>query len=296
MTFNSKVRKQLDVSLVHTFVHDSVVCCVRISPDGKMLATGCNRNTTLYDTDSGHRIAQLQDESTSRTDNYIRSVAFSPDGRLIATGSEDKIIRVWDIARQSIKMVLRGHASEIYSLAFTPDGRYLVSGSGDKSARIWDVRTGETLFKLMTEEEGANSDHATNGAGVAAAAAPQYDAGVTSVAISPDNRFLAAGSLDHVVRVWDLQSGKLLDKLRGHNDSVYSVVFVPGGKQILTGSLDKTLKIWDISPLRKLLDEGKGDTANPDEQKSICTTSLSGHKVGVGSRSRRDIDRELGHC
>jgi hypothetical protein len=35
----------------------SVVCCVRFSPDGKVLATGCNRNTTLYDTKTGARIA-----------------------------------------------------------------------------------------------------------------------------------------------------------------------------------------------------------------------------------------------
>jgi glucose repression regulatory protein TUP1 len=32
------------------------VCCVKFSPDGTMLATGCNRNTTLYDTKTGTRI------------------------------------------------------------------------------------------------------------------------------------------------------------------------------------------------------------------------------------------------
>lgn len=34
-----------------------VVCCVRFSPDGKVLATGCNRNTTLYDTKTGAKIS-----------------------------------------------------------------------------------------------------------------------------------------------------------------------------------------------------------------------------------------------
>lgn len=35
----------------------SVVCCVKFSPDGKILATGCNRNTTLYDTKTGAKIS-----------------------------------------------------------------------------------------------------------------------------------------------------------------------------------------------------------------------------------------------
>jgi glucose repression regulatory protein TUP1 len=69
--FNPKVKRVLDVSLVHTLMHerlvwllfssfsalkpsfDSVVCCVRFSSDGKYLATGCNRTAQIYDTKTG---------------------------------------------------------------------------------------------------------------------------------------------------------------------------------------------------------------------------------------------------
>lgn len=54
--FNPNVKRVVDVGLVHTLVHDSVVCCVQFSQDGKTLATGCNRNTTLYDTKTGAKI------------------------------------------------------------------------------------------------------------------------------------------------------------------------------------------------------------------------------------------------
>lgn len=72
---------------------------------------------------------------------------------------------------------------------------------------------------------------------------------MTSVAISPDGRYVAAGSLDTVVRIWDVGSGVLVERLRGHRDSVYSVAFTPDGKGLVSGSLDKTLKYWDVSSL-----------------------------------------------
>ncbi len=51
------------------------------------------------------------------------------------------------------------------------------------------------------------------------------DAGVTSVAMSSDSRLVAAGSLDTIVRIWDVATGNLVERLRGHRDSVYSVAF-----------------------------------------------------------------------
>ncbi|KAG8730767.1 general transcription repressor [Ceratobasidium sp. 428] len=51
--FNPKAKRALDVSLTLTLAHESVVCCVRFSQDGKYLATGCNRSAQIYDTKTG---------------------------------------------------------------------------------------------------------------------------------------------------------------------------------------------------------------------------------------------------
>ncbi|GAA5914771.1 uncharacterized protein JCM6883_001086 [Sporobolomyces salmoneus] len=265
--FNPNVKRVLDVGLVHTLVHDSVVCCVRFSPDGKVLATGCNRNTTLYDTKTGAKISVLSDESSgANNDNYIRSASFSPDGKYLATGSEDRIVRIWNLAQKRIAQVFQGHKSEIYSLAFSPDGRRLVSGSGDKTARMWDLETGACLFTLAIED----ITIAENG---------PVDAGVTSVVLSPDGKFLAAGSLDTVVRIWDAENGQLVDKLKGHKDSVYSVAFSPDGKFLVSGSLDKTLKMWDMASLRMSLASQLGkDVPVGEGGKTNCLTTLQGHK------------------
>ena len=70
--------------------------------------------------------------------------------------------------------------------------------------------------------------------------------GVTSVVMSPDRRTIAAGSLDRVVRLWDVETGNLLERFEGHLDSVYSVSFSMDGRTLASGSLDRTLKLWDV--------------------------------------------------
>lgn len=85
----------LDVDLIHTLAHESVVCCVRFSMDGKYVATGCNKSAQIYDIHSGEKVCVLQDDNADTGgDLYIRSVCFSPDGKYLATGAEDKLIRV----------------------------------------------------------------------------------------------------------------------------------------------------------------------------------------------------------
>lgn len=108
--FNAQVQRVLDVDLVHSLQHDSVVCCVRFSHDGKYVATGCNRSAQIFDVASGEKVCVLEDHNATDpmggTDLYIRSVCFSPDGRYLATGAEDKIIRVsaWFIAPNSVQL------------------------------------------------------------------------------------------------------------------------------------------------------------------------------------------------
>ncbi|KAF5310544.1 hypothetical protein D9619_008204 [Psilocybe cf. subviscida] len=269
--FNPKVKRVLDVQLVHTLMHESVVCCVRFSADGKFLATGCNRTAQIYDTKTGLKTCVLADDSAGKSgDLYIRSVCFSPDGKFLATGAEDKQIRIWDIGKRRIRNIFDGHQQEIYSLDFSGDGRLIVSGSGDKTARIWDMSDGSAKVLTINDPDSVNND-----------------AGVTSVAIAPDGRYVAAGSLDTVVRIWDVQTGALVERLRGHRDSVYSVAFTPDGRGLVSGSLDKTLKYWDVSALTLGVSPSpkkkEGGPSTPggskkDEKASPCTMNFTGHK------------------
>ena len=104
------------------------------------------------------------------------------------------------------------------------------------------------------------------------------DAGVTSVCISPDGRLVAAGSLDTIVRIWDVATGNLVERLKGHRDSVYSVAFTPDGKGLVSGSLDKTLKYWDVRPILGKSGDSSSSSDGPGRDRS---GSING-KGGVG--------------
>ena len=69
---------------------------------------------------------------------------------------------------------------------------------------------------------------------------------VHSVAFSPDSSRLASGSWDGIVRIWNVATGELEDKLEGHTDRIESVAFSHNGRFVASGSWDETIRIWNM--------------------------------------------------
>ena len=69
--------------------------------------------------------------------------------------------------------------------------------------------------------------------------------GIWSVDFSPDGLTLASGGSDRYVRIWDIETGRLLRSLRGHTQDIRQVVFSPDGQILATGSEDRTIRLWN---------------------------------------------------
>lgn len=69
---------------------------------------------------------------------------------------------------------------------------------------------------------------------------------IRTVVCSRDGRFLVSGGDDKTVKLWDLESGRLIKTLEGHAKAVLSVFISPNNRWIVSGSSDHTVKLWDI--------------------------------------------------
>jgi WD40 repeat protein len=72
-----------------------------------------------------------------------------------------------------------------------------------------------------------------------------FDA-ILSVAVSPDGRYIAAGSNSGQVRVWREEGRVLHLSMRGHTDRVSAIAFSPDGAALATASWDGTVRLWDL--------------------------------------------------
>jgi WD40 repeat protein len=67
---------------------------------------------------------------------------------------------------------------------------------------------------------------------------------LTSIAFSPNGRFLASGGADQVVKVWNIASKSEQHSFRGHSDWVTSVAFAKDGRAIVSASVDHSVLLW----------------------------------------------------
>jgi WD40 repeat protein len=106
--------------------------------------------------------------------------------------------------------------------------------------------------------------------------------GVWSVAIAPDGATLASAGVDRLVRIWDIETGRLLRSLRGHTNDIRAVLFTPDGQTLATGSEDRTIRLWNPmtgEPLKLLFTR---------YDHNVCSLSLSpdGLMLARGSHNK----------
>jgi len=86
---------------------------------------------------------------------------------------------------------------------------------------------------------------------------------VSSVAFSPNGKYIVSGTNQDILNLWDAKNGQLIQEFEGHRDSVISVAFSPDGKHIVSGSSDMTLILWEAKSGQLIQEfEGHHDRVN----------------------------------
>ncbi len=124
------------------------------------------------------------------------------------------------------------------------------------------------------------------------------------VSISPDGLTLATGGLDGTIRLWDVETGKFLKCLLGHNSYVYRLAWSPDGNTLASaGAHDGSCGLWDVKTgvLRRAIRSPHGVVTyvawSPNGRQIAFSTGNSGHMlvydVVRGEFINNDKDKEV---
>lgn len=255
--------------------HKKGVSCVAYSRCGKFIASGSLDETIIvWDAQKREPIGPPM----TGHQNRITGVAFTLDGKYLASSSVDETVRVWDV-KTGVRVgdPLYGPRGAFTSIAYSSDGQYLVSGVDGQYGGA-GIHNGEIcIWDANASTSAGDSPIGLGGWVLSVSCSPdgkQIAAGLqehilifetmtgvplgsplkahtswaNSVAHSPDSNFLASGSGDHSVLIWNLQTRQVVATATpGHKDAVNSVVYSADGKYIASASSDKTVCIWDAT-------------------------------------------------
>ncbi len=70
---------------------------------------------------------------------------------------------------------------------------------------------------------------------------------INCLSISPDGHTLATGEDNHLIKLWNLNTKKIISSLQGHTQAIKSVAFSPDGNILATASDDQTIKLWNLN-------------------------------------------------
>ncbi|GAA3216435.1 trypsin-like peptidase domain-containing protein [Dactylosporangium siamense] len=220
--------------------HTAAVTAVAASPDGtRVVSGGADRMLRLWqwrDPDADPDAAAPAGErlfgsgrwdphglqlapAERRHREHIYRLAISPDGRWLATVSDDRTVRLSDVAGTGPVRVFTGHEAGLRTVRFSPDGRTIASAGTDGTVRLWDRAGNATLGPFPRT------------------------AAVQALAFAPGGELIAAGASDGTVRVADLVTGRVT-ATAPDPAAVTELLFDPTGERLYSAHDNGLVRIW----------------------------------------------------
>jgi hypothetical protein len=153
----------------------------------------------------------------------ITAISINPINDFIASGSKDNAIKIWDNTKSKTSILtIKGHQKEITALAYSPDGKLLFSSSADNTIKFWDATSGELKKSLETTLKG-----------------------VTSLTISSDGKYIAAGGKNGTIIIYTYTGEKVIE-LVGYKSEITTIGISGDGQYVAGGGKDKEILIWRL--------------------------------------------------
>ena len=199
-------------------------------------------------------------------------MAFSPDGRLLATGTDDKSVRIWDIATGKLIGQPIPQPDFVNSVEFSPDGRWLLATTGYRdysvasSARVWEVASGKPASPPLPHPATIRGGVFTPDGRLAITGAydglirfwdtstwklsgePIKTTQVVALALSRDGLYLAVACNSNEAFVYSVPDRRLVSSPMRHPGLLKAICFHPDGGLVASGCEDGLARLWDWLP------------------------------------------------
>lgn len=268
----------------------------QFSRDGKTLLSGQELTASLFlwDSQTGRKTTLIKRRDADGFSDFgVEGLCLSPDGRYVAAVVDDRRdaykptisrLELWDTRRRQRLCNLVIGDDDTGRMAFSPDNRWLAlarGGSGGKGDRVElrDVRSGAVgrIFNALPAESGASSFNET-----------------PSVAFSPDAKLLAQGYHDGVVKLWNVNSGALLQQIKLFSSPIHELTFSPDGQLLAThgrevntsDNKNTDVKVLDLkrNQILSILPSATTPLVFSPDSRRICTGFLQSRDIEGGVR------------
>ena len=277
--------------------HMEPIRSLRFSPDNRRLvSTSDDGMMQLWDLSNRAMLARLR--APGNVGRHSPVIAFSTNTRQLASGEGDGTVTIWDSAKGLLLRSWKGSSTGgIDAVAFSPSGS-LVATASLQTIQLWDTASGNPR-NTVTSPSSTNAlvFHPSSSKlySLSRGIIKEFDLGlhytlseatqgVLSVATSPDGKYIAAGTIDGFVRVYDAASHTLLRSLPGKGNMVLVIVFSQDSLMLATGYLDGTIKLWNV-------DDGRLVRTLLGQTDPVCSIAFysDGQRLVSGGQMRRSI-------
>lgn len=169
----------------------------------------------------------------SAISNRLREEVLEKAGRLIKKVADK--FKDADLDNQSL--LRNGHKLSVTCIVVSTDSKFVFSGSKDCSIVKWCLQTAKKLkviYRAKKETEDSQQGHTDH---------------ILALAITSDNKFLASGSRDNLLKIWNPETMELLNTLKGHRDAISGLSFRRRSHNLFSCSFDRTVKIWNLDEM-----------------------------------------------